>query len=256
MTLRAMIVDDEPLSRQRLRGLLRGSPDVEVVAEAGDGRQAIELIRHHAPDLLFLDIAMPEVDGFGVLEAVAEEEVPAVIFVTAYEEHALRAFEVHAVDYLLKPFDRERFQRALGQARVKLERRRSDDVSRRLEALLEDFEGRDRYHQRIPIKSAGRVYFLDVASIEWIDAAGNYVRFNSGGDTHLLRETIGTMEGRLDPARFVRIHRSTIVNLNFVQEIQPHFHGEQVVVMKSGRRLTVSRSYRHLLEERLEGASS
>jgi len=219
--IRVLIVDDEPLARQRLRALVEAEPDLVVAGECGDGRQAVEAIRAHKPDLLFLDVRMPELDGFGVLEALAEEPRPAVIFVTAYDRFALKAFEVNALDYLLKPFDHERFAKALERARKLIGRAQSEDVNQQLRTLLEDARGGRKYLDRVVIKSAARVFFLRVDEIDWVEAAGNYLKLHAGGEEHLLRETMGNLEARLDPTRFLRIHRSTIVNIERIRELQP-----------------------------------
>jgi two-component system LytT family response regulator len=251
-SLRALIVDDEPLARERVRTLLAAEPDVVVAGECGSGGEAVAAILMDRPDLVFLDVQMPELDGFGVLERVREAgaELPAVVFVTAYDAHALRAFEVHALDYLLKPFDRERFTRALARAREALARREADGLDERLATLLAARSARP-YATRLAVKSGGRVRLVKAEEVDWIEAASNYVRLHVGGERHLLRETMAALEARLDPERFVRIHRSTIVNLDRVRELEPYFHGDYVVKLHDGRRLTLSRTYRERLEERL-----
>ncbi|HYT90335.1 MAG TPA: LytTR family DNA-binding domain-containing protein [Gemmataceae bacterium] len=252
--MRVLIVDDEPLARQRLRALLEAEADIEVVGECADGRAALAAVRAHKPDLLFLDVCMPEADGFEVLEALADAPPPGVIFVTAYDRFALRAFEVHALDYLLKPFDRERFQKALERGRAQVERARSEDVSRQLQALLADTRTGRKYLDRVVIKSTSRVFFLRVEEIDWIEAAGNYLKLHAGNEAHLLRETMGNLEGRLDPDKFLRIHRSTIVNIERIQELQPWFHGDYVVLLRDGTKLTLSRSYRQKLQDHFGNA--
>ena len=249
MGIRVLLVDDEPLARQRLRALLEAEPDLEIAGECADGSQAVEAIRTHRPDLIFLDVRMPELDGFGVLEALAEEPRPAVIFVTAYDRFALKAFEVNALDYLLKPFDRERFRKALARAREQIGRAQGDEVGQQLRALLEDARGARKYLDRVVIKSSARVFFLRVAEIDWIEAAGNYLKLHAGREEHLLRETMNNLEARLDPAKFLRIHRSTIVNVERIQELQPWFHGDYLVLLRDGTRLTLSRSYRQKLQD-------
>lgn len=248
--IRALIVDDEPLARERLRTLLKPEADVEIVGECGDGEKAVSAIRRHKPDLLFLDVQMPERDGFDVLEALGAEEMPVVVFVTAYDKYALRAFEVHALDYLLKPFDRERFQRALERAREQVAGRHSSTLGERLLALLADRATEQKRLQRVVIKSGGRIFFLRVEEIDWIEAAGNYLRLHVGREEHLLRETMNRLEARLDPAKFLRIHRSTIVNLERIREMQPSFHGDYVVLLRDGTRLALSRSHRDKLPAR------
>jgi two-component system LytT family response regulator len=254
MPMRVLIVDDEPLGRQRLRALLEAEPDVELVAECADGRSALAAVREHKPDLMFLDVCMPEVDGFGVLEALTDDPPPGVIFVTAHDRFALRAFEAAALDYLLKPFDRERFRKALERGRAQLERARGADVSRQLKALLEDVRPGRKYLDRVVIKSGGRVFFLRVEEIDWIEGAGNYLKLHIGGEAHLLRETMGNLEGRLDPDRFLRIHRSTIVNIERIQELQPWFHGDYVVLLRDGTKLTLSRGYRQKFQDHFGNA--
>jgi two-component system LytT family response regulator len=255
MTIRTLIVDDEPLARTRIRSLLEREPDVQVVGESGDGQQAVALVNELRPDLLFLDVQMPALDGFGVLEALAADRLPAVIFVTAYDRYAIRAFDVHALDYLLKPFDRERFARALARARVQLQRDEKIAATEKLLSLLEDVQSQQKKPlQRFVIKSAGRVFFLRLEEIDWIEAAGNYVKLHVGTDDHLLRETMNALEGRLNPEQFVRIHRSTIVNLDRIQELQPWFHGDYRVILRDGTQLTLSRGYRQKLQELLGNA--
>lgn len=252
MKLRALIVDDEPLARERLRTLLKADPEVEIAAECADGRKAIAAIHKHAPDLVFLDVQMPEVDGFAVIEAVGPARMPAVIFVTAYDKYALRAFEVHALDYLLKPFDRERFTRALERAKTRLQHDaagRSGELGPRLLALLEALKAGARPVERLVIKSGGRVIFLRAEEIDWIEAAGNYVRLHAGREAHLLRETMSALEARLDAGRFRRIHRSTMVQLDRIKEMQPDFHGDYQVLLRDGTRLTLSRTYREKFRE-------
>jgi two-component system, LytTR family, response regulator len=249
--IRALVVDDEPLARERVLSLLQQEPDVEVVAECSDGGQAGSAIQQHSPDLVFLDVQMPGCDGFEVIQNIGTERMPMVIFVTAYDQYALRAFEVHALDYLLKPFGKERFRDTLRHAREGLERRRAGDLGRRLLALVNDVKPEPPRVDRLVVKSGGRVFFLRTDEIDWIEAAGNYVKLHLGEESHLFRETMNNMEGRLDAQRFVRIHRSRIVNTDRIKEMQPWFNGEYVVVLQNGARLTLSRGYREKLQERL-----
>jgi two-component system LytT family response regulator len=246
--IRALIVDDEPLARQRVRKLLEAEPDFLVVGECGDGEEAIAAIEEHQPQLVFLDVQMPGLDGFGVLEAVGPDQMPAVVFVTAYDRYALKAFEVHALDYLLKPFDRKRFQSVLGHARTLLQRDRGD-VGQQLRTLLEDLRSGKKYLERLVIKSSNRIFFLRVEDIDWIESAGNYLRLHAGGEVHLLRETMNNLETRLDPDKFLRIHRSTMVHVERIRELQPWFHGDYVVVLHDGTQLTLTRTYRQRLQE-------
>ncbi|PYS47531.1 MAG: DNA-binding response regulator [Acidobacteria bacterium] len=247
--IRTVIVDDEPIARRGIRAQLKEEADIEIVAECGNGRDAIKVIEEQKPDLVFLDIQMPELDGFSVIEAINAERLPAVIFVTAYDKYALRAFEVHALDYLLKPFDNERFTKALERARKQIERRSLSDLNRRLQSLIDDLKSNRKYAERLVIKSAGRIFFLNVEEIDWIEAADNYVRLHAGRDSHLLRETMSSLEGRLDPTQFLRIHRSIIINTRRIKELHPLFHGEYEIVLSNGKRLTSGRNYRNRLQE-------
>lgn len=249
--IRAMVVDDEAMARERVVSLLRQEQDIELIGECSDGEQAVNAITSQQPDLVFLDVQMPAVDGFRVIEQVGPEKMPAVVFVTAYDEYAVRAFEVHALDYLLKPFGRERFQQTLQHARSHVERRRAGDLGKRLMALVQDIKPEPQKLDRLVVKSGGRVFFLRTEDIVWIEAAGNYVRLHLAEDSHLFRETMNGIEARLDPRRFVRIHRSRIVNSDRIKELQPWFNGEYVVVLQNGTRLTLSRGYREKLQERL-----
>jgi two-component system LytT family response regulator len=248
MKVRTLIVDDEPLARERMRSLLEAEPDIAIVGECRDGREAVDLIRRESPDLVFLDVQIPELDGFQVLEAIAGEKAPAIVFVTAYDQYALQAFEVHAVDYLLKPFDEDRFKRALERARQALARDKGD-LSEKLLSLLQELKAPQGYIERLVVKSAGRLFFLRTDEIEWVESAGNYVCLHVRGESHLLRETMTGLEARLDPARFARIHRTAIVNIDQIKELQPLFHGEYQVVLRNGTELTLSRGYRDRLQE-------
>jgi two-component system, LytTR family, response regulator len=249
--IRTLIVDDEPLGRERVRTLLRGDPEIEIVGEAADGHKALAAIRKLKPDLLFLDVQMPEMDGFAVLEALEAEEMPVVIFVTAYDRYAVQAFEVHALDYLLKSFDRERFAAAAARAKQELTRRKTEGLNPRLAALLEELQARKKYITRLVIHSGGRISFLRAEEIDWIEAADNYARLHVGRESHLLRETMQSLERRLDPVKFARIHRSTIVNVDRIAELQSLFHGDYAVRLRDGTELTLSRGYREKLQEPL-----
>jgi two-component system LytT family response regulator len=245
------VVDDEPLARERVLSLLQQEADVEVVGECSDGTQAVSAIQEQSPDLVFLDVQMPGCDGFQVIRHVGADRMPTVVFVTAYDEYALQAFEVHALDYLLKPFGKDRFQQTLRHAREALERRRAGDLGRRLLALVHDIKPEPQRVERLVVKSGGRVFFLRTDEIDWIEAAGNYVRLHLGAESHLFRETMNRMESRLDTRRFARIHRSRIVNTERIKELQPWFNGDYVVVLRDGTRLTLSRGYREKLQQRL-----
>lgn len=244
--LRVLIVDDEPIARRGIRKQLDASADVEVIGECSNGLEALCAIEEKAPDLVFLDVQMPEMDGFGLLEAIGAEKMPAVIFVTAYDRYALQAFEVNAVDYLLKPFDGERFQKALDRARMRL-KEGSADVSHRLMSLLEGLHKTRKHLERLVIRSSGRIFFLQVEEVDWIEAAENYVHLHVGRESHLLRETVNGLEGRLDPDKFVRIRRSAIVNINHIKELHPLFKGEYAIILKNGTELVSSRRYRKKL---------
>lgn len=247
MTIRAVIVDDEPLARLRVRELLAAAGDIEVVAECANGEEAIRAIEESPPDMLFLDVQMPELDGFDVLQAVGVGRVPVVVFVTAYDQFALRAFEAHALDYLLKPFDDERFEAALRRARGRLREREGGDLDARLRALLEEMRGGRGYLQRLVVPAGHRSVFVRTEEIDWIEAERNYIRLHVRGRAHLLRENLSRIESALDPARFCRIHRSTIVNIDRIQAVESLFQGEYLLVLHDGTKLTSGRSYRHNL---------
>lgn len=250
--LRVLIVDDEPLAREGIRTRLATEPDVILVGECGSGSQAVSIIQKVALDLVFLDVQMPKLDGFGVIETVGVAQMPYVIFVTAYDEYALQAFEVHALDYLLKPLDGARFAAALARARQLMRGQKSDDVSEQLRGLLADLKARDQYLTRLSIKNNGRILFLNVTEIDWIEAADNYVNIHAGSKSHLLHATMNNLEARLDPCEFLRIHRSTIVNVRRIRELQPLFHGEYQITLKDGVQLMSGRSYRNRLQELLD----
>jgi len=251
--IRVLIVDDEAPARARLRQLLKPESDVEVVAECANGRQALEAIEREAPDLAFLDVQMPRLGGLELCEAATAAEIvmPLMIFVTAYDEYALKAFEVHAIDYLLKPFDRDRFQKALSHARDQLRRGKGPEADSRLAGLLEDVRKGLKKADRLVFKQNGRVLLIQVESIDWVEADGNYVKVRSGNDSHHLRETLAALESRLPAEKFMRISRSSIVNLDRIKEFQPLFYGDYVVVLQNGSRLNMSRNYRDRLEAML-----
>ncbi len=256
--IKTLIVDDEPLARRNLRLLLSKDPQIEVLDECRNGREAVKAINSLSPDLIFLDIQMPEMDGFDVLEHVGPENIHAIIFVTAFDQYALKAFDVHALDYLLKPFDDERFAHALQRAKTQIEAREINRLSKRLLALLEERESERKtpveqssYLTRVMIKAAGRVVLLKVDEIDFIEADGNYAKLHVGRKAHLLREKMNDLEGQLDPAKFVRIHRSIIVNLDRIKEMHPHFNGDYIVVLEDGKQLRMSRTRREALIHRL-----
>jgi two-component system, LytTR family, response regulator len=252
--IRTLIVDDEPLARQRLRRLLEADAEITIVGECEDGRQAVADFRKLMPDLVFLDVQMPLLDGFGVLRSLGDTALPAVIFVTAHDRYALKAFEVHALDYLLKPYDKDRFKAAVEHAKERVRQGSSAAMDERLQEFLQSQQDRRSGPERIAIKSSGRTYFVRINDIDWIEAAGNYVRLHVGKEDHLLRETLAALEKKLDAGKFVRIHRSTIVNLERIRELQPHFHGDYVITLQDGTELALSRGCRDKLEEILGNA--
>ena len=249
--IRAVIVEDEPLGRERIRTLLRGDREIEIAGECANGREAVATIAKLKPDLVFLDVQMPEMDGFEVLESIDSEAMPVIIFVTAYDQYAVKAFQVHAIDYLLKSFDRERFEQALRRAKAEIANGRKEELGERLAALLEDLQQQRARPERLVVRSGGRILFLRVEEIDWVAAADNYVCLHAGRETHLLRETMAGLEQRLDPEKFLRIHRSTIVNLDRIQDLKPLFHGDYVVRLRDGTELVLSRTYREKLEKPL-----
>ena len=253
--IRTVIVDDEPLARRGIRAQLKNEKDIEIISECRNGHEAVKAIESQAPDLVFLDVQMPELDGFGVVDAIGVERMPGVIFVTAYDRYALRAFEVHALDYLLKPFDDERFATALERARRQIKQKNIDDLGRRLQGLLDDLQSSRKYVERLVVKSAGRIFFLSVAEIDWIEAADNYVRLHTGRESHLLRETMNSLEKKLDPEQFLRVHRSRIVNARKIKELQPLFRGEYDIMLRDGTRVESGRGYRDRLQKLFSGSS-
>ena len=246
--IRVLIVDDEPLARGMVREMLDLDPEAEIAGECSNGHDAISAIESLAPDLVFLDVQMPELGGFDVLESF-KNHLPRVIFVTAYDQYAVRAFEVHALDYLLKPFDRERFMTAWERAKLQIKKDQFDRRDQHIMALLEELKAGTKYIERLVVKTAGRVFFLDVNDLDCIEAEGNYVRVHNGAKSYLLRETISGLETQLDPKKFLRIHRSAIVRIDKIKELQPWFHGEYHVILEGGKQLTLSRNYRANLQE-------
>lgn len=265
--IRALVVDDESLARKALRAMLRDDPEVEVIAECRNGREAIAAIREQSPDVVFLDIQMPETDGFQVIEEVGVERMPVIVFVTAFDKHALRAFEANALDYLLKPFDHDRFSAALQKAKTQVRQRKIGAISENLFSLLQDMNfktndsppsanqtGQAEPFDRVLIKAGGRIYFLRTEEIDWVEAEGDYLSLHAGGKTHLIRETMGDFNAKLDSRKFLRIHRSAIVNIERIKDIQPLFKGDYIITLISGKRLNSSRSYRHHLQKLLDQA--
>jgi two-component system LytT family response regulator len=251
LQIRVLLVDDEPLARAMLREMLSEDPDVLIIDESYNGRHALEAVRRQAPELVFLDVQMPEAGGFDLLEAIGQAPSPQVIFVTAYDQYAVRAFEVHALDYLLKPFDRERFDACWQRAKGQILRDREQNTNNHILELLEDLKTGHQYLERLVVKTGGRIYFVRTDEIDWIEAEGNYVSVHTGKKSHLLRETITNLAAQLDAKQFVRIHRSTIVRLDRIKELQPWFHGEYRVILHDATQLTLSRNYREHLQQAL-----
>jgi len=254
--VRTIIADDEPLARKKMRILLESEPDVKVVAECHDGGQTLSAIRSCRPDLLLLDIQMPCLDGFQVLSELTPLEIPVVIFTSAYDQYAIRAFESHALDYLLKPFDQERLHQAVERARFELRTLKDREITRRILELLSrvksDKQARSGFDERLVIKTKGRIVFLNLDEIDWVEAAANYVRLNAGRESYLFRETISRVSERLNPNQFIRIHRSMIVNVRQIKELIPVNSGEYIVVLKSGKELSCSRGYRANVQHMIE----
>ncbi len=252
MTLRTLIVDDEPLARERVKRFLRDESDVEIIGECGNGNDAVSVIKAEKPDLVFLDIQMPEKTGFEVIRSLNSKNLPTVIFVTAYDQYALQAFEVHALDYLLKPFTRDRIHRAVARAREHIGGKRQGGLDERLFALIADLKQEKKYLERLVVKTTGRVFFLKTDEIDWIEAAGNYVKLHSGRDSHMIRETMNGLEAKLDPDKFLRIHRSTVVHIDRIKELHPMFSGDYAVILRDGTELALSRNYRERFLELFE----
>lgn len=245
-----LVVDDEPWARKRILALLKVEQDFEIIGECSGGREAIKKILDLSPDLVFLDVQMPGVDGFDVVDAISPEHMPLVIFATAFDKYALRAFDSHALDYLLKPFDEERFQIALNRARKDLQQ--GKNAAEDLRSVLKSLGNSHKYLRRLVVKSGGRVIFLRATDIEWFESCGNYVTLHVGRHSHLLRTTMNALEPKLNSDQFVRIHRSTIVNLDCVRELQPWFRGEQSLILKDGTQLSVGRAFRDRLHNFLQ----
>lgn len=237
-SLRVLIVDDEPPARRKLVAMLKEERDLRIVGEAANGRDAAALIEEQEPDVVFLDVQMPGLSGFDVLKEISAAKMPLIVFVTAYDQHAVRAFEVNAVDYLLKPFDRDRLQSCLARIRT-----HGGSWKVHVEQLLAELKPRE-YLTRMMVKSQGRVLFLKVDEIDWIETSGNYVQVHAGKQSFLLRETLGALEAKLDPKRFARVHRTIIVNVDRIQELQPWSHNDFMVILRDGSKLKMSRRYR------------
>lgn len=253
-TIRVVIADDEPLARERLRSMLEGRPSYAVVAECADGVETVAVLTEHDVDVLFLDIQMPGLDGFQILESMVTEDLPIIVFVTAFNEHALRAFEVRALDYLQKPFDRARFEKTLARVEDQLAHREGRTLSGELREFLRTWapNAKQTASLRFPVKANGEIYFVRSEDVDWIDADGNYVALHAAGRRHLVRDTIKSLETRLDPTQFVRVHRSAIINLDRLRKLQPYFHGEYVITLQDGTTLTSSRTYSDRLRALLD----
>lgn len=249
--IRALIVDDEPLGREGIRNLLSGDKDIVIAGECADGVQAIADIQSLRPDLVFLDIQMPECDGFGVLAALPEGSIPSVIFVTAFDKYALEAFAVHALDYILKPIDPARFRIALDRVKERFLEQHQERFNESLLRFVAELHAQEKYRNRIVVKSRGKLLLFKVDDVDWIESAGDYVSLHVRGEQHLLRDTMNEIEAKLDPVRFLRIHRSTIVNVDRVKELEPLFQGQYVLRLRDGTRLTASRSYKKQIDDLL-----
>jgi two-component system LytT family response regulator len=250
--IRALIVDDERLARRRVREMLQGDASVEIIGEPANGPEAVEAVRQSSPDLMFLDVQMPGMDGFEVLNVLRDDHLPLVVFITAYDRYALRAFEASAVDYILKPFDRARFERAVEQAKARIRTERRVDLTRHLLTLLENLKQPPAYPERLAIKDGARIVYVKTESIEWVEADGNYVRIHTGKGSYHSLGTIASLEAQFDPKKFRRIHRATIVNIDCIRELQPWFNGCYRVILHSGVQLSLSRGYREKQSDLLQ----
>jgi two-component system LytT family response regulator len=248
---RALIVDDEPLARKRIRRMLSTESDITVVGECADGLSAVSAINDLSPDLVFLDVQMPEMNGLEVIRAVGPLRLPALVFVTAYDTYALQAFEAEALDYLLKPFDPMRFRETLQRVRRRLAEPGGENLSEQIRQLANRFGAEPKYLQRLVVKMGDRVLLLNVGEVDWLEAAGNYVCVHAGKQSHIVRDSLSHLESCLDPGHFARIHRSTLVNLDRIRELRPHWHGDYKIILQSGQVLPLSRRYREALTGKL-----
>ncbi len=249
--VRVLIVDDEPLARSKIRRWLQGSAEFHIVAECGNGYDALHVLKDETVDLLFLDVQMPEMNGLSMLRQLAEDQRPVVIFVTAYDQYAIEAFEFHALDYLLKPYDQERFEKALSHCKSYFQHQQQPQLQEQLDLLLKSLEEPQRFLERFVVKTAGRAFFVKVEQVDWIEAQGNYVSLHVNTEEHLIRDSLAKLESKLDPNQFVRIHRSTMVNINQIKELYPASHSDYFVMLRSGKELLMSRNYRKKLAGRL-----
>ncbi len=249
--IKALIIDDEPPARSVIRKMLADDLEIEIVGECSNGIEAIEEISKHSPDLLFLDIQMPEMNGFELIESFDEGKFPTVIFVTAYDQYAVRAFEVSAVDYLLKPFDHERLEKAVEKAKINLFEKSFDERNEQVIKLLKNLNKKEENLERFVIKNNGRVLFVPVEDVAWIESDGNYLLIHTANQKHIIRETMKSVEAKLNPQKFFRIHRSTIANIDCIKELQVHFNEKHLVILKDGIELVLSRRYRDKLSKKL-----
>ena len=244
--IKVLIVDDELLARALIIELLKGFEEFQIIGECSNGKEALKVIKRNSPDLVFLDVQMPEMDGFAVLKEIQDETLPAIVFVTAYDQYAIRAFDFHAVDYLLKPFSKSRFEKALLHAKERiLEHSTSDDINRRqISSLLENYQHQAAPLKRLFLKDRGKIVLLDPEAINWIEADDKYIRLHTAEKNYLIRQTLNAVEAELDPHVFARVHRSYIVNLTRILELHPMFNGEYVLILNDKTKLTLSRNYR------------
>lgn len=253
--MRILIVDDEPLARERIREMLKTEQDMELIAEAENGSAALNSIENHLPDIVFLDIQMPDMSGFQVLQKLDPEtlsRIPVIIFVTAYDQYALQAFEFHALDYLLKPFDRERFAKTLERAKSQINRFSGEDSNQRILNLLQQINPAANYLEWLTVKKDERIRLLKTNDIQWVESQGNYVSLKFAEESELIRETMDNLETQLDPRIFVRVHRSALINAHHIKELQVWRRGEYRIIMQDGKIFTLSRGYRHRLDEFLK----
>jgi two-component system LytT family response regulator len=245
--IRALIVDDEALARKFIRRMLKDDRDFDMIGECSNGKEAVATIRQENPDVVFLDVQMPEMNGLEVLESIGIERLPEIVFTTAYEQYAIRAFELHALDYLLKPFDQARFKDAIRYAKERFRSGHHSDGRRQVSALLENIKNKPQHLERLVIKSGGRITFLRTDEINWIEADDKYVHLHTSKARPMVRQTLSAMEEQLDPAKFRRVHRSAIVNVERIAELQPLFSGEYSILLQDGTKLTLSRNYKDKL---------
>jgi two-component system LytT family response regulator len=249
--IRALIADDELLARKFIRRILKQDHEIQIVGECSNGKETVATIRKQRPDVVFLDIQMPEMDGFKVLETLGLEHLPEIVFTTAYESYAIRAFELHALDYLLKPFDQVRFKAALKHVKERVRSQHLENGRLQIGTLLESIKAQPAHLDRVVIKADGRITFLNTREIDWIEADDKYVHLHTREGSSMVRQTLSTMETQLDPKKFIRIHRSAIVNVERIKELQPLFSGEHSIHLENGTKLTLSRNYKDKLFELL-----